>query len=123
LRHQRSIRDHGPRLHPAADDDGIGLGRIAQGRLGFEHDAVHRTYVRRGTGDRDAPAGLHHAVEDAERDQRVEFVEAFEGQDGDVHGESVRWKKADRQQTFSDPRAARAKKHSCDSLRPAYDPN
>jgi hypothetical protein len=36
---------------------------------------------------RHAPVRLFSPVENAdERDERIEFVEAFEGQDGDVHG-------------------------------------
>ena len=56
------------------------------GRLRCEYHAVHRTDSRGGTSDRYAPIRLPYTVEDAECDERVEFIEAFEGQYGDVHG-------------------------------------
>ena len=86
LCHQRLVRNHRTGLHPAAHDHRVGLGSFSQRRLRFHHDAVHRTDPGRRAGKRNAPPRRLDAVQDAERDQRVQFVETVEGKDGDVHG-------------------------------------
>ena len=53
-----------------------GFAGVGEARLRMHHDAVHRGHARCGAAQRHAPAGLLDAVEQPQRDQRVEFVEA-----------------------------------------------
>ena len=84
------IRDDLAGLPAAAHDDRVCGAGFVKRDVGFDDHAVHRADSRAGAGDRYTPVRLPNSVEDAERDQRVEFVEALEGEDGDVHA-SIVW--------------------------------
>ncbi|MNR07615.1 hypothetical protein D3C85_1237430 [compost metagenome] len=85
--HQRGIRDDVPGHFPTTHQHRVRTACVLQRHLRLDHQAVHRQHLVRGAGDRHSPTRLLNSVEDAERDERIEFVETFEGKDGDVHCE------------------------------------
>lgn len=86
LRQQRRIGGEFARAHAAANEHGVRRAGFRQRTLRVHGDAVHRPHRRRRTRQRDAPFRRPDAAEHGQGDQRVELVEAVEGQDGDVHG-------------------------------------
>ncbi len=49
-------------------------------------DAVHRSHLGLRAAQRHPPVRPPDAVQHAQGDERIQFVEALEGEDGDVHG-------------------------------------
>src|ERR1700679_1927385 len=83
------ILDHVTGMDAATDDHGVRCARFAQGKLGLDDYAIHRSYARRRTRNRNPPCRALNTIENTKRDERIEFVKAFERQDGDVHGRAL----------------------------------
>jgi hypothetical protein len=54
--------------------------------LRLDRHPVHRGDLGRGAGDLGFPALRREPVQQAESDERIDLVEAVEGDDGDPHG-------------------------------------
>lgn len=59
---------------------------LSQTGVELQCDAIHRRDKFGRCRERSAPAGFLVPVQYTQRHQRINFIEAIEGEDGDVHG-------------------------------------